>query len=822
MAACLPWYLGGGVLGKPALDSIKPRCLGSTSPTSAPAASAALGASTPRKRRSKRQAWLDAEALRLGQELERLADENQGLKRQLFGDDSPPPSPRMAHTETGHFGSVSPEQINLELLADQGELDPQSSSAPPLLNRRCTVRLSSKAQKLELEDQELLRPSEKHDHSAATIMAGKLNTVVMRGSALGFGKGLRAFVYLLAVGGILFVLITTAFPIGGSHHDSSHEEPDMHTGLTPALMKNIAVSLLGCGLIAFTVNLLQQPLILGYLLGGVLVGPIGLGIVQSHIHIAELSSLGLIFLLFMIGLELDVKALLKMGKVVLLTGFLQFPICAGSMVGLFMGLEAIGFNFGTGPYSAMYCGMCCGISSTMIVVKVLGEKGEMDSNPGRLTIGILIFQDIWAIIVLAIQPNLASPEILGILRTFGMIAVLLIIAMLYAKFVMPAVLYHTSENLELMFVMSLAWCFFICCTAILPFVGLSMELASLIAGVALATFPYSAEFNGKIKYIRDFFITLFFAGLGMQIPLPSVQAIAMGLLISVVVLILRWPGIYLLVWAFGGGTQLGAISTINLSQVSEFALVICTLGMGFGHINDDTMTIIIWTFAILAILASYLIGYNQLLHDKGAQLINKLRGKTKDEDAHAAGEHDGSHEERDIVLLGFHKVAFMLTAEIKARSPQLLKQIHIIDFKQEIMPRLRELGLMCTYGDISSPDVLEHAHHGEAPKIVISTIPDSMLRGVTNAQLIKISHQVWPNAQVIVTAESPQQATMLYNCGADYVLRMAKLCAERLHELLSENRQQVFGAGQLRDIFEHFKNRDKELRSMDFVWGAKF
>merc|ERR1740123_2513865 len=172
----------------------------------------------------------------------------------------------------------------------------------------------------------------------------------------------------------------------------------------------------------------------------------------------------------------------------------------------------------------------------MIVAKLLGEKMELDSKPGRLTVGILIFQDIWAIVVLAIQPNLANPEIFGILRTFGMIGVLIAIALAYAKFVMPGLLYHTSQNLELMLVLSLAWCFFICCTAVLPFIGLSMELASLIAGVSLASFPYSAEFNGKIKYIRDFFITLFFAALGMQIPTPTPGAIAMGVFIGLTVL----------------------------------------------------------------------------------------------------------------------------------------------------------------------------------------------------------------------------------------------------------------------------------------------
>merc|ERR1719464_2407570 len=237
----------------------------------------------------------------------------------------------------------------------------------------------------------------------------------------------------------------------------------------------------------------------------------------------------------------------------------------------------------------------------MIVAKVLSEKGEMGSMPGRLTIGILIFQDIWAIVVLAIQPNLANPEIVGILKTFGMIFVLISIALAYAKFVMPAVLFFASKSVELMLVLSLAWCFFICCTAILPFVGLSMELAALIAGVALATFPYSAEFNGKIKFIRDFFITLFFAGLGMQIPTPTIGAIAKGVLVAIVVLIFRWLGIFTVVVLLGGSKRLGAISTINLSQISEFALVICSIGMTYNHVTGETMTIIIWTFAILAI-----------------------------------------------------------------------------------------------------------------------------------------------------------------------------------------------------------------------------
>ena len=212
------------------------------------------------------------------------------------------------------------------------------------------------------------------------------------------------------------------------------------------------------GLIALIMHKFDLPLLLGYILGGVLVGPIGLKLIESSVEINTISELGLILLLFMIGLELDVSELLKMGKVVLITGFVQFPICACVHLAIFMVLEAVGINYGVGDYATMYMAVCCGISSTMIVVKLLGIKMETDTTAGRLTIGILIFQDMWAIVVMAIQPNLTSPEILGILQTFGMMLALLLIAFAYSKYVLPAVFQAASTSLELLLILSMAWC----------------------------------------------------------------------------------------------------------------------------------------------------------------------------------------------------------------------------------------------------------------------------------------------------------------------------------------------------------------------------
>jgi len=234
------------------------------------------------------------------------------------------------------------------------------------------------------------------------------------------------------------------------------------------------------------------------------VGPQCLGLIKNAVEIDTISELGLILLLFMIGLELDVSEVLRMGSVVCITGLVQFPICLTCHYAFFSALIAAGINFGEGEFTTLYLSGCCGISSTMIVVKLLSQKMETDTAAGRLTIGILIFQDMWCIIMMAIQPNLADPEFTGIVKTFGMMFALLCIAFAYSKYVLPAVFQAASNSLELLLILAMAWCFFVCCIAILPFFNLSMALAALIAGTSMATFPYSTELNGKIKYSRFF------------------------------------------------------------------------------------------------------------------------------------------------------------------------------------------------------------------------------------------------------------------------------------------------------------------------------
>lgn len=516
----------------------------------------------------------------------------------------------------------------------------------------------------------------------------------------------------------------------------------------------------------------------------------------------------------MMGMELDFLAFLRMDRVTKVTGFVQIPICTGITFLILSVMHTCGFTLAKGEFAFFYTSVACSFSSSIIVTSCLIQQGK-DTPSGRLTGNILFFQHSWAIVVLALQHDLHDMDWRYVLRTFAFVLVLIVVALAYSKYVMPPVLHQAKHNVELMLVICLCWCFFVCSMAILPFVRLTLELAALIAGAALATFPYSADVKTKIKYIRDFFITLFFAGLGMQIPLPTPTDIGKGLLCSLIVILFRPLGIWVVVMLLGGGGRLATISTINLSQMSEFALVICSIGMTYGHVESDTMTIVIWTFTILAVAASYMIGYNTVIFELLERCVAKcLRREVKHDDEAEGGGH--GHEEADIVLLGFHKVASMLVAEFQARNPAILKRLHIIDVNQNVTEQLQSKGIKCSYGDFTVPDVLEHCHHGEA-RIIISSIPNSNLNGTDNMKILHIVKQVWPDANVIVTADNADQAKDLYQAGADYVLRINKLCSERLSIMLRDNFTQEASVKQLTEIFAQYRLKDK-----DYALGGKF
>jgi Kef-type K+ transport system membrane component KefB/voltage-gated potassium channel Kch len=567
-----------------------------------------------------------------------------------------------------------------------------------------------------------------------------------------------------AVGLALFAAILPTLTLAGA---------DSHGGPGTDLIASIGISIVIATALAYLANLAKQPLLLAYLVAGVVVGPkMGLGLVSSEADVEVIAEIGLILLLFMIGLEINVRKLLESGRSLLVGGVLQFVLCVLLGIGFF-GLA--GYSLRPGNYDLLYLAVCCAMSSTTIVVKLLYEKFELDTLAGRITVGILVFQDVWAIVVLGVQPNLADPQALKILWSFAKGGLLVMASLMMSKYLLGAIFHRIAKLPELVLVASLAWVFLVAGTADL--LGLSREMGALIAGIAISTFPYNLDVISKIVSIRDFFLTLFFVGLGMQIPNPleNMGVLRIAAMASAFLVISRFLVVYPILYLLGNGNRVGLLVSINLSQISEFALVVAALGAGLGHIGPDMLSVIIFVFAMTSVLSTYMIKFSH-----GLQMaMSKLLRAVGIQDVRGAATDTVTVADKEIAILGFFRVASALIRQIQDECPQLLNRLVVVDFNPVVHRELQTLGVKVIYGDIAHLDTLHHAGIGGA-KLVISTIPDAILKGTDNVRIIRTVKNAWPHAKVIATAESPSSATRMYSAGADYVLLPNLLAARQL------------------------------------------
>ena len=513
----------------------------------------------------------------------------------------------------------------------------------------------------------------------------------------------------------------------------------------------------GLGLLA---HFFRQPLILAYLIAGFVIGPFGMAWVKSQESISVISELGLIFMLFMIGLEIDLKKIVRAGRVILFAA--GGELVGGCLLGIvfFMGI-------GLGGFDALYLTIACALSSTVIIVKVLYEKRELDTLPGRITLGVLVLQDIFAILFLAVQPSLANLQVSVILLSVGRVGVLVATALVLSRYVLPKLFHQIARRPELILLGALAWCFLI--GEIAERLHLSREMGSLVAGVSLSTFPYALDVTAKVTTLRDFFITLFFVALGMTIPIPSWSVIGLALIIAAFTVISRVATTFTPLYLMKQGLRASLLPAINLAQVSEFSLVVIQTGVVAGHIQTQTASAASFAFVILAVLSTFAIMRSDQITRASIGPLKRIGIRDLDHGhAHDAGHEGGHGEARRVVILGFFRAASALLSEIERRNPFFLDQLTVVDFNPNVFRTLADRGLHVIYGDISNVDTLVHAGVGKAELIILS-IPDALLKGANNEKLVRHVRTLNPTAKIVATADLLADVADLYAAGADYV-----------------------------------------------------
>jgi Kef-type K+ transport system membrane component KefB len=517
----------------------------------------------------------------------------------------------------------------------------------------------------------------------------------------------------------------------------------------------------GLGLAA---HFTRQPLILAYLVAGFFIGPFGMGWVKSQESIQIISELGLIFMLFMIGLEIDLKKIVRAGRVILFAAGGQ--LIGGCLLGVlfFMGIARL---LGGGGFDGLYLSVACALSSTVIIVKVLYEKRELDTLPGRITLGVLVLQDIFAILFLAVQPSLADLQVSVILLSIARVAALVLTALALSRYVLPPLFHQVARRPELILLGALAWCFLI--GEIAERLHLSREMGSLVAGVSLSTFPYALDVTAKVTTLRDFFITLFFVALGMTIPIPNSSVIGLALIIAAFTVLSRLITTFVPLYLMKQGLRASLLPAINLAQISEFSLVVIQTGITAGHIKTQTASAASFAFVVLAVLSTFAIGRSDQITRASIRLLK--RAGLRDLDHRHAGHDeggDGHGEGRRILILGFFRAASALLSEVERQNPDLLDQIGVVDFNPVVFQNLAKRGVHVTYGDISNVDTLVHAGVGKA-EIIILSVPDFLLVGADHEKLVRHVRALNPTAKVVATADLLTGVDDLYAAGADYV-----------------------------------------------------
>ena len=547
-------------------------------------------------------------------------------------------------------------------------------------------------------------------------------------------------------------------------------------GGLPPLVQDIGYSLFLAGALAVLFHRFKIPSIAAFLVAGVLAGPVGIHLVTDPANIETIAELGLVLLLFVIGLELDLRKILSTGRIIVLGGLLQYPLTvlfgfAAAKLLFVLGVASLGSG-----YAPLYVGIVVAASSTLLVVKLFQESFQLDTTSGRVSLGLLIFQDIWAIVIIAVQPNFADPRLVPILLSFAGIGLLATLTFLMARFLLSIVFRWIARVPELLLVAATAWCFGIVFLGgnldqvTERLFGLNLHLtvgsgmSALLAGASIASLPASADLIGEVGGVKDFFVTLFFVGLGMSIPVPdSSFVLVLALLLAVLALVARSLVFFPLLYGIGLDRRNAMGVSTRLAQVSEFSLVIAYAGVGLGHIDTGLNSAIVFSFVVTALLTPLLFHQTDRIYDLLIPVLERLGLKAPKAVKADEGDHDYS-----LALLGFHRLASSLLHELQRVQPELLERLLVVDFNLHIHDAIAGRGPAAHYADLANPEALRHAGVAKA-KVVLITVQDDVLKGTSNRRMVHAVRQMNPEALIIANAIELKESRHLYEAGADYV-----------------------------------------------------
>src|SRR3989344_1288970 len=520
-------------------------------------------------------------------------------------------------------------------------------------------------------------------------------------------------------------------------------------------------------LIAILVRLLRQPLIIGYILSGIILGPYLLNVIHSKETIELFSKFGITILLFIVGLNLNPRVISEVGKVSLLGGVSQ--VIATSIIGFFiaqfLGIERI---------AAIYVAIGLTFSSTIIILKLLSDKGDLNKLYGRIAIGFLIVQDVIATLILLVTSAAGASSGANIFTitaiTVAKGILLITSVMLVSSYLLPKINNFIARSQELLFIFSLTWGLGM--ALLFYLLGFSVEIGALVAGVAMSMSPYAFEVASRLRPLRDFFIVLFFILLGSQMVLTNLASLLVPAIILSLYVLIGNPIIMIVIMnLLGYSKRTSFLTGLTVAQISEFSLILVALGFQLGHLSRETLSLITLVGLITIVASTYLILYSDRLYSHLNKILSLLYLRKNNH------EHQ-LDEEYEAILFGYQRVG----ADFVRAFEKLGFDFIVVDFNPESINHMKEEKIPFKYGDAKDAEFLAELNFKDL-RYVVSTIPENE----TNNLLTKKIREANKRAIVLVVAQTRDEANLLYESGATYVIMPHYLGAQYATKLIREH-----------------------------------
>jgi Kef-type K+ transport system membrane component KefB len=512
----------------------------------------------------------------------------------------------------------------------------------------------------------------------------------------------------------------------------------------------------------------KQPLLVGYLFGGLSAAYFGhLG--DSEI-LSSMGKIGVTLLLFLIGLEMNVRDLPSIGKAAIYTGLGQiiFTFIISFLVGTFLGISTL---------PAAYIAIATTFSSTIIIVKLLSEKNDLDSLYGKISVGFLLVQDVVAILLLMFLAGIKRGGLEGGDYIFIVVKGVLLLLLIWtlSKKVIPMIFEkYVAGSTELLFIVSIAWALGIATLVAGPF-GLSLEIGGFIAGLALSNLPENLEIASRTRPLRDFFLTIFFLTLGASLLVENVTSVILPAFIFSILVLIGHPIILLVVMGllrFKKRTSF--LASVTVAQISEFSLIIMTMGLSLGHVRESHVALTVMVAAITMTASTYLILGGDKIYLKIKDKLNIFERNITKEPELVKEEGISNH----VILVGYGRAGRAIFPVLEKKKLPII----IIDYNPKIHSKLQTEKKPVIFGDISDPEILDTGKIEKA-RLVISTVTN------LTDNLIMLEHikrlQIKP--LIFNYASLKEEAIKLYEAGSDYVIVPEIVAGEHLRHLIASH-----------------------------------